>query len=70
MLLILPPNCVLVRRDGHESPIEDSLDLQFSKGFSYVRFRERVLLQPDNGRQRRSRPIGAISFSIRVLPLL
>jgi diguanylate cyclase (GGDEF)-like protein/PAS domain S-box-containing protein len=22
--LILPPNCVLVRRDGHESPIEDS----------------------------------------------
>jgi diguanylate cyclase (GGDEF)-like protein/PAS domain S-box-containing protein len=22
--IILPPNCVLVRRDGHESPIEDS----------------------------------------------
>jgi diguanylate cyclase (GGDEF)-like protein/PAS domain S-box-containing protein len=22
--MILPPNCVLVRRDGHESPIEDS----------------------------------------------
>ena len=30
--VILPPNCVLVRRDGHESPIEDSAAPIYDRG--------------------------------------